>query len=361
MESRRYQIIFFTITMLLIFSTSKGQFLVSDGAILSSGNSTLSTNSNLHIGSGNIDLSSLSVNLAGGQQKLFASNPITIKKLRIAGGNNKTIAGIWNITHLITLENGYLIPDKSQNGKIIFRGMDQQPRGSEISFVHGEFYNLSSGLRTYPIGNVSGYHPAYLEHGDNYESEIGMEVLNLTVPLETTGIPFSIIPDIYWKIVATESLNDVKVGMDITGFESYINNKEVYIIEGLEDGSIITPNTGIHINEYLETSASLNRETRILAVATKETNYSRLIIHNLITPNGDGENDFLFIQSVSHYPNNRVLLYDRYGKLIKEWYNFQNEENFDFTSLSTGSYVCLFESTDNQSPKNLRQVVTILK
>lgn len=46
--------------------------------------------------------------------------------------------------------------------------------------------------------------------------------------------------------------------------------------------------------------------------------------YNTFTPNGDGKNDFLEINTVQNYPTNTVSIYNRWGKLIKEIQNYDN-------------------------------------
>ncbi|MCC4226791.1 T9SS type B sorting domain-containing protein [Zunongwangia profunda] len=38
----------------------------------------------------------------------------------------------------------------------------------------------------------------------------------------------------------------------------------------------------------------------------------------MLTPNNDGFNDRWQIYGIKEFPNSRTLIYDRYGKLIKE-------------------------------------------
>ncbi len=45
----------------------------------------------------------------------------------------------------------------------------------------------------------------------------------------------------------------------------------------------------------------------------------------LVTPNGDGINDFLEIPELGLFPNNHVRIYDRYGLIVFEKSNYTNE------------------------------------
>ena len=50
-----------------------------------------------------------------------------------------------------------------------------------------------------------------------------------------------------------------------------------------------------------------------------------LVIPNVITPNGDGFNDFFVITNISYYPGNELLIFNRWGKEIASYTNYQND------------------------------------
>ena len=50
-----------------------------------------------------------------------------------------------------------------------------------------------------------------------------------------------------------------------------------------------------------------------------------IIVHNVITPNGDGINDYLVIDSIEKYPVNKVTIFDRWGNTITVIENYDNK------------------------------------
>ncbi|WP_310556422.1 gliding motility-associated C-terminal domain-containing protein, partial [Flavobacterium sp.] len=58
-------------------------------------------------------------------------------------------------------------------------------------------------------------------------------------------------------------------------------------------------------------------------------------IYNHITPNGDGDNEFFFIDGIENFPNNTVEIYNRWGVLVYEA-NGYNNANFKFVGTSNG-------------------------
>jgi len=43
-----------------------------------------------------------------------------------------------------------------------------------------------------------------------------------------------------------------------------------------------------------------------------------IVIYNLVTPNGDGKNDYFIIDNIKNYPNNKVEIFNRWGARVYE-------------------------------------------
>lgn len=48
-------------------------------------------------------------------------------------------------------------------------------------------------------------------------------------------------------------------------------------------------------------------------------------IHNIVTPNGDGKNDTWIIENIQSYPDNKVEIFDRSGRMIYHQKNYSNQ------------------------------------
>jgi gliding motility-associated-like protein len=49
-----------------------------------------------------------------------------------------------------------------------------------------------------------------------------------------------------------------------------------------------------------------------------------IVIYNLITPDGDGANDYWHIRNIEEYPDNNVIIFNRWGDKIVEINNYNN-------------------------------------
>ena len=80
----------------------------------------------------------------------------------------------------------------------------------------------------------------------------------------------------------------------------------------------------------------------------------------MVTPNGDGKNDFLFIKGAQTVPNNTLKIFNRWGVAVYEGIGYNNQNNvFDGRSkgrstvsagdtLPSGVYFYIFEYQKNQ-------------
>jgi hypothetical protein len=87
------------------------------------------------------------------------------------------------------------------------------------------------------------------------------------------------------------------------------------------------------------------------------------VIHNIITSNEDGFNDYLIIDAIDAYVNdNEVIILDRWGAEVYRKRNFKNFNDTDntydgsFDFLSPGNYVCIFKYAGTTA----KQMITVL-
>ncbi|MCP4975020.1 MAG: T9SS type B sorting domain-containing protein [Maribacter sp.] len=126
------------------------------------------------------------------------------------------------------------------------------------------------------------------------------------------------------------------------------------------DGTIIvapeTP-TGSYSIEYTicEIANSENCDTAIVLVVVSEVLPIGIEVNQMVTPNNDGRNDFLFIRGVENARNNSLKIFNRWGVAVYEGQGYNNQNNvFDGRSkgrstvsaeeyLPAGVYFYIFE------------------
>jgi gliding motility-associated-like protein len=100
-------------------------------------------------------------------------------------------------------------------------------------------------------------------------------------------------------------------------------------------------------------------DTLILTVQLCE-----LTIPNIITPNGDGQNDRFRIPNLEYYPNSELFIYNRWGRKVYESSNYQND--WDGTGHSDGVYFFLLRvnygnAGNGEQWKEFHGTLTILR
>lgn len=74
-------------------------------------------------------------------------------------------------------------------------------------------------------------------------------------------------------------------------------------------------------------------------------------IYSGVTPNGDGNNDIFTIDNISEFPNNHLLIYNRWGRLVYEANGYDNITKFwptkeESGNLSSTTYFYLLDLGD---------------
>ena len=101
--------------------------------------------------------------------------------------------------------------------------------------------------------------------------------------------------------------------------------------------------------------------TNVATVTIDDTATAQLKIPNLFTPNGDGINDYFEIRGLSNYPNNELIIVNRWGNEVFRQTNYQNK--WDGTGLNEGTYYYLLyiRKADGSIFQVLKGYTTLLR
>ncbi|SMG08164.1 MBG domain-containing protein [Sphingobacterium psychroaquaticum] len=71
-------------------------------------------------------------------------------------------------------------------------------------------------------------------------------------------------------------------------------------------------------------------------------------VHQAVSPNGDGINEFLMIEGIQDYPENKVTIFDKSGKVLKVIERYDNRENvFTADHVIDGTYYYYLDIKDD--------------
>jgi gliding motility-associated-like protein len=89
-------------------------------------------------------------------------------------------------------------------------------------------------------------------------------------------------------------------------------------------------------------------------VTIQDQNGDKILVHQAVSPNGDGVNDFLLIEGIENYPINRVAIINLNGETIYEVKGYDNStkvfdghSNINGHVEQPGTYFYMVEYTVN--------------
>ncbi|MBT8298867.1 MAG: gliding motility-associated C-terminal domain-containing protein, partial [Maribacter sp.] len=217
---------------------------------------------------------------------------------------------------------------------------------------------------------------------DTFEYTIcdNMENCDTATVTVTVGTPMTIdaVDDDYTDIFVDGNIggaipdsnvldNDTLNGQPVVLADVVITSQPTGPLTIDSEGNIIvapeTP-TGSYSIEYTicEKSDSGNCDTAVVLVLVSEVVSLDIEVNQMVTPNNDGRNDFLFIRGVEKAKNNSLKIFNRWGIAVYEGQGYNNQNNvFDGRSkgrstvssqeyLPSGVYFYIFEyQKDNQN------------
>ena len=115
------------------------------------------------------------------------------------------------------------------------------------------------------------------------------------------------------------------------------NFTEDYIIRKIDLETNTVTNTAFATGVTIENIA-VNASDTLITAESLVLGCGTIIVHNAFSPNGDGINDVFSVDNISDticYPDNSIEIYNRWGVLVFETKNYNNQSN-NFEGISRG-------------------------
>jgi len=80
-----------------------------------------------------------------------------------------------------------------------------------------------------------------------------------------------------------------------------------------------------------------------------------------ISPNNDGINDYLSFDNIDDFPNNEVIIFDRYWNEIFHTTSYSSTNFWNADLVNTGTYFYLVNISVNDTKKTIKGYITVLK
>ncbi len=113
------------------------------------------------------------------------------------------------------------------------------------------------------------------------------------------------------------------------------NGSGIYFYSWRPTSEVIDPNSNYTETRNLESNVNFDVTvtdaktgciaTDLIMVEVEENPDAIIGIYNAFSPNGDGVNDDWFIDGIEKFPENEVLIFNRWGDKVKELQNYNNQ------------------------------------
>ena len=123
-----------------------------------------------------------------------------------------------------------------------------------------------------------------------------------------------------------------------------------------------TPHSGLRILSAIAITLALTFSVRASASAQSCT---APVVPDVFTPNNDGFNDVLVIDCLIDFPENHFMVYNRWGQLVYEAFNYDNnwngDQQTDKSPLPASTYFYTLEVTSNNSKHKFSGAITLVR
>ncbi|MVN22955.1 T9SS type B sorting domain-containing protein [Mucilaginibacter sp. HMF7410] len=156
---------------------------------------------------------------------------------------------------------------------------------------------------------------------------------------QTFNINVNPLPDVFISSNQSQEVSKgTVVNLTATGGQTYTWANAADIISGQNTATLAVRPKATTTYTVTATNASGCTSTRSVTVNVRDD--YQLVANNIITPNGDGKNDYWVIKNIDYYPNNTVKVFDKAGRLVYSKQGYANDWNgtYNNSPLSQGTY-----------------------
>ncbi|NGM61278.1 gliding motility-associated C-terminal domain-containing protein [Sphingobacterium sp. SGG-5] len=264
---------------------------------------------------------------------------------------NTIISGSWKEevgSYAITFTDDDITPMLT----IIAKPEQQKVYGAEdpvltytaSGFLPGDNNTIFSGTLSRDIGEDVGSYP--IKQGtlsaDNYAlAFIGSDFTINKSPQEITLVaPEELSLDVGIQALTVSSSSGLPVTIEV-------DDASVATLSGtdlhLQGPGVVTVTATQEGNQNYEAAAPVSTAIRVVESPKKNV---PIRVHKALSPNGDGVNDFLFIDGIENYPENKFIVFDAGGNILADIAGYDNGSHVLFgEQLNDGTYFYYLDVT----------------
>jgi len=156
------------------------------------------------------------------------------------------------------------------------------------------------------------------------------------------------------------TVTSITVTPTFTDSTSTITVNGVAVTSGTASGNIPLA-FGNNIITVVVTAQDRTTKDTYTIIVYRGSVVSGMDANNVITPNGDGKNDYWVIKDINLYPQNNVTVFDKAGRIVysKKGYNNEWDGTLNGSPLAQGTYYYVVDLGPNQ--KKFKGFISILR
>ena len=282
------------------------------------------------------------INFDSDLPQIINHNDQSIATLTVSGGGEKQFLANITIQTELKLESGILL---SGNGaRIIMNETVAVKGGSDLSHIQGPVERSGKGDWLFPIGNGATYLPVEITNVTDPAAKATVTLNELASGQVLTGDPevAKLSTKRYWELVlGGGKLDDSKINLPVVGEEGLTGDFSLLVVGGSNNATGSYVSLGQSNLTGTLTAGSVTSERSpsysFFTVAAIPGEHG-IEVFNAVSPNGDGKNEFMKIRNIEFYPDNQVIIVNRWGDRVFEMSGYNNDQkNFRGESNINGN------------------------
>ena len=237
----------------------------------------------------------------------------------LLAGANATVTGTYILTQA-DVDAGKVTNSALATGK--------DPNGKDVKDISGTTVENDTPTTT-PLVQSAKLEVVKTASTDGYS--LAGDVISYTIEVKNTGTVT------LYQILVTDPLTGLSTTIaSLAPGRSQLFN-ENYTITKIDLVNNTVTNTAT-ANGFTPNNTSISASDSVDVEKSLVLGCGTILVHNAFSPNGDGINDVFTIDNIgdtSCYPENTVEIYNRWGVLVFETKNYNNQSN-NFEGISRG-------------------------
>ncbi|MEM6644143.1 MAG: gliding motility-associated C-terminal domain-containing protein [Bacteroidota bacterium] len=269
---------------------------------------------------------------SAGGQLVFSSSEVQeimnngerINNLVIRNGI-KTLSDDLTITGQLSLNSG-ILQIKEEAKLTLGQGVLITGAGAD-AYIEGRVFRIGTGDLFFPIGASGNYLPAILKNVTGTNPSLGLRVYADAPEQALGGSLETLATSAYWNLESDESYTG---GLIALPAETTDDPRLVVAQATSEDGLFESLGKFEEFTEnevnYFSSQGNALGPFFALAFTPEDAPLPPLKVVNVITPLQDGKHDYLRIENIELYPDNRVEIFDRHGNKVFSLKDYNNRD-----------------------------------